>query len=289
MNINPLELEALIDRSLSEDIGAGDITTNSIVTPEAITTGYIVAKEEGVIAGLFVAEAVFKRLDPGADFQARVSDGERVSRGDILAVVNGKARAILTGERVALNFLQRMSGIATATARLAEQLKGAGAQVVDTRKTTPGLRLLEKYSVRAGGGHNHRFGLYDAVLIKDNHIKVAGGITAAVAAARRESPHTARIEVEAEDLAGVKEALAARADIIMLDNMDLSAIREAVALIDGRALVEASGGISEENIREVAGTGVDLISVGALTHSVKSLDISLDIDDIKNSRLKSKV
>lgn len=283
MNINHLELEALIDRSLSEDIGSGDITTNSILPPEATATGYIVAKEDGVIAGLFVAEAVFKRLDPGTEFQARVRDGERVSRGNILAVVNGKARTILTGERVALNFLQRMSGIATATARLAEQLKDTGAQVVDTRKTTPGLRLLEKYSVRAGGGHNHRFGLYDAVLIKDNHIKAAGGITAAVAAARKGSPHTAKIEVEVEDLAGVIEALAARADIIMLDNMGLSATREAVALIGGRALVEASGGISEANIREVAGTGVDLISVGALTHSFKSLDLSLDIDVIKKT------
>lgn len=282
MNLNHLELQELIDRCLKEDIGTGDITTGSIVPPEATSTGYIVAREDGVAAGLPVAEAVFRRLDPLIDFEARVHDGDRVSRGTILAEIRGGARAILTGERLALNFLQRLSGIATATARLVELVAGEKARVVDTRKTTPGLRMLEKYAVRAGGGHNHRFGLYDAALIKDNHIKLAGGIRAAVEAARRGSPHTARVEVEVEDLAGVNEALAAGADIIMLDNMTPAAMRQAVALVAGRALVEASGGINEENVREAAAAGVDLISVGALTHSIKSLDISLDIIELKN-------
>ena len=187
----------------------------------------------------------------------------------------------MTGERLALNFLRHLSGIATRTARLVEMVSGEKALIVDTRKTTPGLRLLEKYAVRAGGGHNHRFGLDDGVLIKDNHIKMAGGIKKAVEAARRGCPHTVRIEVEVEDLAGVEEALEAGADIIMLDNMDIPAMREAVELVAGRALLEASGGIEEEAIRAVASTGVDLISVGALTHSVKSLDISLDIKETK--------
>jgi nicotinate-nucleotide pyrophosphorylase (carboxylating) len=204
-----------------------------------------------------------------------------VERGQVLAEISGSARAILTGERLALNFLQRLSGIATGTARLVKLVAGEKARIVDTRKTGPGLRMIEKYAVRAGGSSNHRFGLYDAVLIKDNHIKMAGGISEAVAAARLGSPHTARVEVEVEDLDGVREALAAGADIIMLDNMRPETMREAVELIAGRALVEASGGINEDTVRAVAAAGVDLISVGALTHSVKSLDISLDIKEIK--------
>jgi nicotinate-nucleotide pyrophosphorylase (carboxylating) len=200
----------------------------------------------------------------------------------VLAEISGSARAILSGERLALNFLQHLSGIATGTAQLVALAAGQKARIVDTRKTTPGLRMLEKYAVRVGGGHNHRFGLFDAVLIKDNHIKMAGGIKASVEAARLGCPHTARIEVEVEDLAGVNEALAAKADIIMLDNMTLERMREAVNLIAGRALVEASGGITEGNIRAVAEAGVDLISAGALTHSVKALDISLDIVEIKS-------
>ncbi|MCL6634840.1 MAG: carboxylating nicotinate-nucleotide diphosphorylase [Peptococcaceae bacterium] len=281
MDLNLLELQRLIEHCLYEDIGTGDLTTNSIVPPDAVSTGYVIAREEGVVAGLPLAEMVFRRLDPSVEFRAKVRDGDRLERGRVLAEVCGNARAILSGERLALNFLQRLSGIATATARLVSLVAGEKARIVDTRKTTPGLRMLEKYAVRVGGGHNHRFGLYDAVLIKDNHIKMAGGIRAAVEAARRGSPHTARIEVEVEDLNSVREALAAGADIIMLDNMDLAAMREAVALVDGRALLEASGGINEENIRAVAETGVDLISVGALTHSVKALDISLDIKEIK--------
>lgn len=279
--INPLKLQKLIENCLDEDAGSGDLTTNSIVPPEASSTGYIVTKESGVVAGLPVAEAVFRHLDPSVEFRALARDGEKVEPGRVLAEVEGKTRAILTGERLALNFLQRLSGIATATAKLVELVNGEKARIVDTRKTTPGLRMLEKYAVRAGGGQNHRFGLYDAVLIKDNHIKAAGGIKAAVETARRNCPHTVKIEVEVEDLDGVREALAARADIIMLDNMKPADMREAVALVGGRALVEASGGMNEKNIQEVAAAGVDLISVGALTHSVKALDISLDIEEIK--------
>ena len=281
MNFNHLGLQQLIEECLKEDIGTGDITTNSIIPLEASATGYIVAREGGVVAGLPVAEQVFLCLEPAFTFLAQARDGDKVGRGQVLAELHGSARTILTGERLALNFLQRLSGIATRTARLVERVAGEKAHVVDTRKTTPGLRVLEKYAVRIGGGRNHRFGLYDAVLIKDNHIKMAGGIQNAVAAARQGSPHTAKIEVEVEDLAGVGAALAARADIIMLDNMEPAAMRAAVDLVAGRALVEASGGVCEENIRAVAEAGVDLISVGALTHSIQSLYISLDILEIK--------
>lgn len=281
MELNPLELRNMIERFLCEDIGAGDLTTNSIVQADAVSHGYVISRESGVVAGLPLAKMVFQILDPGIEFRALARDGDKIDRGMVLAEISGNARAILTGERLALNLLQHLSGIATRTARLVELAAGKKSRIVDTRKTTPGLRIIEKYAVRVGGGYNHRFGLFDAVLIKDNHIKIAGGITQAVEAARRGSPHTARIEVEVEDLAGVNQALAAGADIIMLDNMTAGRMREAVDLIAGRALVEASGGISEENVRAAAEAGVDLISVGALTHSVKSLDISLDIKEIK--------
>lgn len=276
-----IELKKLIESSLAEDIGTGDITTNSIVPEGSTAKGIIYVKEPGVVAGIPVAEAVFRFLAPEIEINRRSTDGAWVEPGTVLMEVAGDARAILTGERLALNFLQRMSGIATRTAALVEKVKLYPVRVVDTRKTTPGLRMLEKYAVRVGGGFNHRYGLYDAVLIKDNHIKVAGGITQAILAARQNVPHTVKIEVEVEDLAGVSEALEARADVIMLDNMDPATMREAVKLVDGKALVEASGGISEETITAVAKTGVDLISVGALTHSVKALDISLDIGEIK--------
>lgn len=281
MDLNPLELRKMIERCLCEDIGASDITTNSLVRADAVSRGYIIARENGVVAGLPLAEMVFQILDPGIEFHALVPDGHKIEPGMVLAEISGSARVILSGERLALNFLQRLSGIATRTARLVELATGQKAHIVDTRKTTPGLRMIEKYAVRVGGGHNHRFGLFDAVLIKDNHIKMAGGIKASVEAARRGCPHTARIEVEVEDLAGVNEALAAKADIIMLDNMTPERMREAVDLIAGRTLVEASGGVTEGNIRAVAEAGVDLISAGALTHSVKALDISLDIKEIK--------
>jgi nicotinate-nucleotide pyrophosphorylase (carboxylating) len=281
LELNLSELEELITLSLREDVGTGDLTTNSIVGPDCTTHGYIMAKEAGVVAGLQVAELVFRRLNPAIEFKALARDGDRVKPGSILAEIAGQARAILTGERVALNFLRHLSGIATRTAGLVRLVEGTVARIVDTRKTTPGLRALEKYAVRAGGGYNHRFGLYDGILIKDNHIKVAGGIGPAVKAARSGCPHTIRIEVEVEDLAGVREALSAGADIIMLDNMGPEEMKEAVKTIAGRALVEASGGISEDNIKAAAAAGVDLISVGALTHSVKSLDISLDLHEVK--------
>ena len=279
MDFNSISLQRLIEDSLNEDIGAGDLTTNSIVPAGAISTAYITAKEEGVLAGMPVAAAVFRCLDQALQWHPLATEGEPVSKGKLLAEISGKTRAILTGERTALNFLQHLSGIATATAQLV-RLTGAGKPyIIDTRKTTPGLRMLEKYAVRLGGGFNHRFGLYDAVLIKDNHISYAGGITQAVNKARQTAPHTAKIEVEVADLEQLKEALATKAEIIMLDNMPTEMMREAVKIVDGQALLEASGGITAARITEIAATGVDLISVGALTHSVKALDISLDLHE----------
>jgi len=230
------------------------------------------------VAGLPVAALVFARLSPDVVFRALVRDGERCPAATAVAEVSGPAWAVLGGERLALNFLQRLSGIATATARLVDKVAGTRARIVDTRKTTPGLRVLEKYAVRCGGGFNHRFGLYDGVLIKDNHLALAGGIARAVRAARERAPHTVRVEVEVEDLHGVAAALEAGADIILLDNMDVATMARAVAMVNGRALTEASGGISGETVAAVAATGVDFISVGALTHSVRSLDIGLDFN-----------
>lgn len=281
MFLNRNSVDDIIRRALIEDIHTGDVTTSSTVPADAAATGYIYAKEEGILAGIEIAARVFQMLDPDVRFAVKKVDGEKVKKPDVVAEVSGPARAILSGERVALNLLQRMSGIATRTYRIAEMLKGFKTQVVDTRKTTPGIRILEKYAVRVGGGKNHRFGLYDGVLIKDNHIKVAGGVKEAVVRARGEAPHTMRIEVEVENLAGVYDALAAGADIIMLDNMDVAEVKEAVAVIDGKALIEVSGGITEDKIVEYAQAGVDYISVGALTHSVTSLDLSMDVGEIK--------
>ncbi len=281
MELHQLQYIDLVKRALAEDIGSGDVTTNSIIPPEATTHAYIYAKGSGVMAGLPIAAQVFAILDPSVVFTLKKQDGDRVQAGDILAELAGPARSILTGERVALNLIQRLSGIATKTAALVEQLTYYNTSIVDTRKTTPGLRVLEKYAVRVGGGQNHRFGLYDAVLIKDNHIKVAGGIKKAIAIARKKVPHTMKIEIEVEDLKGVQEALEAKADIIMLDNMELETMREAVKMVNGLALVEASGGITEDMLLEIAKIGVDLISMGALTHSIKALDISLDVGEIK--------
>ncbi|MBC8016442.1 MAG: carboxylating nicotinate-nucleotide diphosphorylase [Sporomusaceae bacterium] len=274
-------IDKLVERCLYEDIGSGDITTNSIVPAGARAKGIIHTKQSGVIAGLAVAEAVFKFLSRDISFISKVKDGDKVEYGTIIAVVEGDARAILTGERVALNFLQRMSGIATYTSFLVEKVKDCPVRVVDTRKTTPGLRMVEKYAVLAGGGYNHRFGLSDAIMLKDNHIKVAGSITKAIGLAREKVSHMIKIEVEVEDLAGVAEALQGKADVIMLDNMDITTMGQAVLMIGSSALVEASGGITEETIGAIAQTGVDIISVGALTHSIQSLDISLDIGHIK--------
>ncbi|AGK99876.1 carboxylating nicotinate-nucleotide diphosphorylase [Desulfoscipio gibsoniae] len=286
MFVNENYLNEIIDRALAEDIGPGDLTTNSIVPGDINVVGYIKAKQNGVIAGLSVARAVFRRLDADLQYIPLVAEGARVSAGDVLVQLNGRARTVLTGERLALNFLQRLSGIATVTAGLVEMVRDYPVRIVDTRKTTPGLRQLEKHAVRVGGGHNHRLGLFDAVLIKDNHIRVAGGIKQAVERARSQVPHTTKIEVETEDLEGVREALAAGADIIMLDNMDPSTMAQAVGLVSGRAIVEASGGISVDTIQSVAATGVDIISVGALTHSAAALDISLDVGELKPMRDK---
>jgi nicotinate-nucleotide pyrophosphorylase (carboxylating) len=275
------ELQRKIEEWLQEDIGFGDVTTMSTIPETAQGVGILYAKEAGVIAGLPVAQLVFETVDPTLSFTALVKEGARVEKGEQIAEVSRSVRSILSGERLALNLLQRLSGIATRTSEYAQAVSGTKARVVDTRKTTPGLRMLEKYAVRVGGGHNHRYALYDAVMIKDNHIKGAGGIAQAVASARAAVPHTMTIEVETETLDQVQEALDAGADIIMLDNMPLDVMKQAVTLIGGRAVVEASGGVTLDTIRSIAETGVDVISVGALTHSVKALDISLDLNTRK--------
>lgn len=273
------EVRRAIQRALVEDIGAGDITTEATVPEDTRATGIFLAKSDGVLSGLDVARQVFAMIDPAIRFQARARDGARVERGATLATVTGPARGILAGERVALNFLQRLSGIATVTARYVEAVRHTRARVIDTRKTTPGLRLLEKAAVRHGGGHNHRIGLFDGILIKDNHLAAIGGpdrIARAIRAARQRAPHTLRVQVEVTTLDELDQALAAEADAILLDNMEVETMAEAVRRTAGRALLEASGGITLETIRAVAETGVDLISVGALTHSAPSLDISLE-------------
>jgi nicotinate-nucleotide pyrophosphorylase (carboxylating) len=277
-------IKEIVSRALQEDLGTGDITTDSIVPAGELARGLLYSKSSGVLAGVEVARLVFQHLSPQVTFVALKNDGQPIRSGDLIAEVFGSAGVILSGERVALNFLQRLSGIASQTQRYVERVKDYKAKIVDTRKTTPGLRVLEKYAVRMGGGSNHRFGLYDAVLIKDNHIKVAGSIQAAVKRVRRQIPHTIKIEVEVEDLAQLQEALEAKVEIVLLDNMAPALLRQAVEVTGGRALLEASGGITEENVAEVAATGVDLISVGALTHSVKALDISLDIGEIKGAQ-----
>ncbi len=268
-------IDDLLRGALSEDIGQGDITTESCIPEDRRARGRFVAKEDGVVCGLFVAARVFALLSREIIFTPLCTEGERVEKGREIATVEGSARAVLTGERTALNLMQRLSGIATATARAAEAVAGTRARIADTRKTTPGLRALEKYAVRTGGGTNHRFNLADGVLIKDNHIVAAGGIAAAVAAARLRAPHTLKIEVETATLDEVRQALDAGADIIMLDNMTNEQMKEAVALIGGRALTEASGNMGDRDLRTVAETGVDIISIGALTHTVRAMDISL--------------
>ncbi|MCM3703931.1 carboxylating nicotinate-nucleotide diphosphorylase [Paenibacillus macerans] len=279
--------EGLIDAIrgwLREDVGSGDVTTAVTIPPGHESKGIIHAKQDGVIAGMPVAQLVFEVVDPSLTFTAHVQDGQFVAKGTILAAVEGSTHSILTGERLALNLLQRLSGIATRTKTFVDALGGLPARLVDTRKTTPGHRMLEKYAVRIGGGSNHRFGLYDAVMIKDNHIKGAGGIAQAVSRARAGIPHTMTIEVETESLEQVEEALQAGADIIMLDNMLPELMKEAVKRIKARAphvKTEASGNVSLETIRGIAESGVDIISVGRLTYSFESLDISLDLNGKK--------
>lgn len=282
MYLSMRALQPKIIEWLEEDVGSGDITTENIIPKEATTVGLIQAKQRGIIAGIDVARLVFTTLSPDISFTAMVADGDEVEEHTILAKIEGDARVILTGERLALNLLQHMSGIATLTASFARLAEGTKAHVVDTRKTLPGLRMLEKYAIRVGGGRNHRMGLYDAVMIKDNHIKVAGGITQAVTMTRNEISHTVKIEVETETLEQVQEAVEAGADIIMLDNMSVQMMEKAVRFIDGRAIVEASGGVTKERLPAIAQTGVDVISIGALTNSAPILDISLDIGEIKH-------
>ena len=269
--------EKLIGLALEEDIGPGDVTTNALIDPDRAATGIIFAKEPLILAGLHVAEQVFTNLDPGMSFDTTFQDGDRVENRDEILTVRGNCRAVLTGERTALNFLQRLSGISTLTRQYVDQVAGSKVRLTDTRKTTPGWRRLEKYAVKIGGADNHRFGLYDGVLIKDNHIMACGGIREAVDRIRNDRAHPLQIEVEVSDMNQVREALESGVDIIMLDNMKPNDIRKAVALIDGTALVEVSGGVTLETLVEVANTGVDIISIGALTHAARAVDISMRV------------
>jgi nicotinate-nucleotide pyrophosphorylase (carboxylating) len=266
-----------VEQALAEDLGVrGDLTTDATVPPGTMAAATFGARRAGVIAGLAVAEAAFHALDSSVKFEPLVADGARVTEGSVVARVSGRAHALLTGERVALNFLSHMSGIATLTRRYVDLVEGTGARIVDTRKTTPGLRAFEKYAVRCGGGQNHRSGLYDAILIKDNHIVAAGGVEPALKAARAHAGHMVKIEIEVTNLDELAEALKYPLDAVLLDNMEPSMLREAVALVDRRAITEASGGVSLDTVRAIAESGVDLISIGALTHSAPILDLGLD-------------
>lgn len=283
MQLTASSLRDLVERFLEEDIGYGDITTLAIVPAHIQAQGHLLAKETLVLAGLEVAQAVFAVVDSRIRLESHVQDGMLLAPGTVFATVQGPAQALLAAERVALNLLQRLSGIATATRRYVEVIQHTKARVVDTRKTTPGLRLLEKYAVRVGGGHNHRFGLGDGVLIKDNHIAVAGSVTKAIQMTRAAITHLQKIEVEVEDFAQLREAINTQADVILLDNMTPAQTREAVYMVRSapggeRMLLESSGGITLDTIRDYAEAGVDLVSVGALTHSARAVDISLEID-----------
>lgn len=276
--MNLLALDDLLRRALNEDLGQGDVTSEAIFSPDHSSRGFLLAKQEFMLAGGEVFARVFELLDArvGVNFSRR--DGEAVKQGERFADLAGPTRSILSGERIALNFLQHLSGIATEARRYVEACGDSGAMIVDTRKTTPGLRMLEKYAVTVGGGQNHRFGLNSMILIKDNHIRAAGGISPAVRLVRAKSSPFLKIEVETEDLLQVREALAAGVDVIMLDNMPTERIAEAVRVINGQALVEVSGKVTYEQIETLAGLGVDIISSGALTHSVKAVDISLKFE-----------
>lgn len=263
--------------ALAEDLGlAGDITTAATIPPNAVSRAAIVARRPGVVSGVDVAREAFHQIDPTLDYRASLEDGASVGSGTVIAEVCGNARAILSAERVALNFMGRMSGIATLTRSYVDAIAGMRARIVDTRKTTPGLRAFEKYAVRCGGAHNHRVGLFDAVLIKDNHIAACGDVAAAIAAARAHTGHMVKIEVEVDTLEQLDIVLKQRVDAVLLDNMAPQTLREAVARVAGRAITEASGGVNLQSVRTIAETGVDLISVGALTHSAPALDLGLD-------------
>lgn len=274
MLTNPLVTQ-IIDIALNEDVGTGDITTETTIPADKKAFGRFIAKENMVICGLEVAELVFHKVDETIEFKANCKDGDAIEKGFVIAEVSGNARNVLTGERTALNLMQRMTGVATRTNEAVKCVEGTNAKITDTRKTTPGLRVLEKYAVRVGGGSNHRFNLADGILIKDNHIAVSGGIINAVKNARASAPHTIKIEVEVENKEMLMQALEAGADIIMLDNMSNEEMAECVKIVDGRAMVEASGNMGDKDLNAVAKTGVDIISIGALTHSVKAADISL--------------
>jgi nicotinate-nucleotide pyrophosphorylase (carboxylating) len=272
-------VEEAVQTALKEDLGsAGDITTAATIPEDATATALLVARKPGVLAGIPLAIAAFRALDSGIRIAVEKYDGDRLEKGTTIARIEGRARPILSAERVALNYLCHLSGVATATSKLVDAVAGTRARICDTRKTTPGLRLLEKYAVRCGGGINHRLGLYDAILIKDNHIAVAGGVGPAIRAARAAAGRSVKIEVEVDDPAQLDAALAAGPDIIMLDNMDPARMRQAVAKIAGRAIVEASGNVTLESVRAIAETGVDLISSGWITHSAPALDIALDVE-----------
>jgi len=275
--LEPRLVREVVARALEEDLGPGDVTTRAVVMEGRECQAELVAKAEGVVAGLPVAVEAFRQVDPAVQITLAVRDGHAVMYGQTLASVRGSARGVLGAERVALNFLQRLSGVATYTARMVKAVQGTGASILDTRKTTPGLRALEKYAVRVGGGRNHRCGLFDGVLIKDNHLALAGGVGAAVDLAKAHAPHGLRVEVEVSSLEAMEEAIAAGADVVLLDNMTPELQAAAVQANAGRVLLEASGGITLENVRAVASTGVNLISMGALTHSAPALDISLEV------------
>lgn len=278
-----MQVLEIVARALVEDIGSGDFTTDWTIDLHLTLSGEMLVKQPGVIAGLEVAALAFEAVDPAVDFTAMASDGDRVSRGQVVAMVRGPARPILTAERTALNFLQRMSGIATAARRFVDAVAGTKAIVLDTRKTVPGLRFLDKWAFRLGGGQNHRIGLYDMILIKDNHIAAAGGITAAVQKAQAHNRQRLPVEVEVKSLAELDEALALDVDRIMLDNIPPEVMKQAVARTAGRVKLEASGGVDLTNISRIAATGVDYISVGAATHSPEALDISLDVRFVEGS------
>jgi nicotinate-nucleotide pyrophosphorylase (carboxylating) len=270
-------VEAAVRAALDEDLGlAGDVTTNATVAPDALAEAVIAARKPGVVAGLALAEAAFRAVGPETHFSIEIGDGESVTPGAVIARISGNARTLLTAERVALNFLDRLSGIATLTRHYVDRIAGTHAKIVDTRKTTPGLRAFEKYAVRCGGGYNHRVGLFDAVLIKDNHIVAAGGVAAAVKAAKAAAGHMTKIEVEVDTLAQLEIVMREKVDCVLLDNMKPADLTKAVNIVSGRCLTEASGGVNLETGKEIAQTGVDLISVGALTHSASVLDLGLD-------------
>ncbi len=279
------QIEGIIKMALEEDIGAGDLTTLNTIPPEQRAKGLFRAKRDCTVAGLFLLERLFSFLDSNVQIRCLCRDGDQVSRGTVIAEAEGVVRALLMGERTALNFLQRLSGTATLTRRYVDTIKDLPSKIIDTRKTTPGLRTLEKYAVRMGGGTNHRLGLYDAAIIKDNHIAASGSIAQAVENVRSNSPFMSRVEVECEDLKQVQKALDAKADVIMLDNMDTATMKEAVKLIKKRVWVEASGGITMERVREVAEAGVDFISVGALTHSAPAVDFNMKIVSVGGPRV----